>query len=225
MSDPQNLASHLHMPQEPVGAQELAAHLAARLCHDFLSPAGAIMSGLDLLNDPSAQDMREDALGLIATGGQKLMALLEFDRVAFGASTSAEAFETTKLEQLARDVFAHLRPELDWKVAAPMVPKPCARALLNLAQIGAGALPTGGVAEITLAEDGASHLIRVHARGPRARLRSEMVEGLKGLPLGEGLSGYWIQPYYLWALADTAGGDIAFSVGEDEVTITVRLPA
>jgi histidine phosphotransferase ChpT len=183
------------------------------------------MSGLDLLNDPEAQDMREDALGLIATGGQKLMALLEFDRVAFGASTSAESFESARLEQLARDVFSHLRPELDWKVEAPMVSKPCARALLNLAQIGAGALPTGGVAEVTCAEAGQAHLITVTARGPRARLRAEMVEGLKGLPLGEGLAGYWIQPYYLWALAEAAGGDIAFSVGEDQVVITVRLPA
>ena len=60
------------LPPEPVGAAELAAHLAARLCHDFISPAGAIMSGLDLLNDPEAQDMRDDALRLIAASSEKL---------------------------------------------------------------------------------------------------------------------------------------------------------
>ena len=46
---------------------ELAAHLAARLCHDIISPASAIVSGLDLLEDPAAQDMREESMGLIAT--------------------------------------------------------------------------------------------------------------------------------------------------------------
>ncbi|HET6971262.1 MAG TPA: histidine phosphotransferase, partial [Phenylobacterium sp.] len=40
----------------PVRPAELAAHLAARMCHDFISPASAISSGLDLLEDPSAQD-------------------------------------------------------------------------------------------------------------------------------------------------------------------------
>ncbi|MGZ3299264.1 MAG: hypothetical protein ACXU8O_09630, partial [Asticcacaulis sp.] len=34
------------------GRQELATQLVAKLCHDFISPAGAIMSGLDLLEDP-----------------------------------------------------------------------------------------------------------------------------------------------------------------------------
>ena len=49
----------------PVDGQELAALVAAKLCHDFISPSGAIVSGLDLLKDPSAQDMKDDALALI----------------------------------------------------------------------------------------------------------------------------------------------------------------
>jgi histidine phosphotransferase ChpT len=52
-----------------------------------------------------------------------------------------------------------------------------------------------------------------------------MVEGLQGQALGEGLAGYWIQPYYLYALVEAAGGALGFEVGEDEVLISVRLPA
>ena len=52
------------------GAAQIAAYLAARMCHDFISPVSAIVSGLDLLEDPEAQDMREDAMGLIAASGQ-----------------------------------------------------------------------------------------------------------------------------------------------------------
>ncbi|OYX28684.1 MAG: histidine phosphotransferase [Caulobacterales bacterium 32-69-10] len=53
-------------------AAQIAAFLAARMCHDFISPVSAIVSGLDLLEDPDAQDMREDAMGLIAASGRKL---------------------------------------------------------------------------------------------------------------------------------------------------------
>ena len=74
-----------------VNGPDFAAMLAARLCHDFISPASAIVSGLDLLEDPSAQDMREDAMSLIASSARKLADLLQFCRVAFGASASAEA--------------------------------------------------------------------------------------------------------------------------------------
>ncbi|MEK0086225.1 histidine phosphotransferase, partial [Geminicoccaceae bacterium SYSU G07066] len=81
---------------------ELAAFLAARMCHDFISPASAIVSGLDLLDDPSAQDMRDEAMGLIATSARKLADLLAFCRVAFGASASAETFDVRDLEKLAR---------------------------------------------------------------------------------------------------------------------------
>ena len=85
---------------------ELAAWLAARMCHDFISPASAIVSGLDLLEDPSAQDMREEAMGLIANSAKKLADMLSFCRVAFGASASAETFDARELEKLAQGAFA-----------------------------------------------------------------------------------------------------------------------
>src|ERR1700761_7237232 len=73
---------------EPVSPAELAAHLAARMCHDYISPAGAIISGLDLLEDPTAQDMTEEAMKLIASSAKKLVDHLAFDRVALGSSTA-----------------------------------------------------------------------------------------------------------------------------------------
>jgi histidine phosphotransferase ChpT len=140
---------------QPIAAPDLAAQLAARMCHDYISPASAIVSGLDLLDDPSAQDMREDAMNLIGSSARKLVALLAFSRVAFGASASAESFDARELERLTRGVFDHVRAELDWAVQAETLDKPAARALLNLAQIGASALPTGGVARVSARlEDG-----------------------------------------------------------------------
>lgn len=99
----------------PVDGQELAAYVAAKLCHDFISPAGAISSGLDLMNDPAAQDMRDDALGLIEQSARKLVALVHFARVAFGAATTSERFTGGELQGLVSGMTEGGRAVLDWR--------------------------------------------------------------------------------------------------------------
>lgn len=219
MSDP------TQKPADSTSQLDLAAMVAARLCHDFISPASAIVSGLDLLEDPGAQDMREDAMALIAASARKLVDHLQFCRVAFGASSAAESFDSRELEGLARGVYGHVRAELAWDVAPAALGKPAARAVLNLAQIAAGALPSGGVATLSAAEADGWVDIRVEAAGPRARLRAEVLSGLTGQPVGEGLAGQWIQAAYLRALIDACGGQLGVDLGDDRVTFTARTPA
>lgn len=205
-------------------AAELAAQIAARLCHDFISPASAVVSGLDLLEDPTAQDMREDAMNLIAQSARKLADMLQFCRVAFGASATAETFDARELEKLAQGVFAHVRPDLDWKVEPAGVNKPAARILMNLAQIAAGALPMGGTATIRAVEAGNQLAISVEAVGPRARLKPEVLRGLEGKGRGEAVGGAWVQAYYLSLIARQSGGRIAAESGEDRVTLAAFAP-
>ena len=212
-------------PAPVIGAPELAAALAARLCHDFISPASAIVSGVDLLEDPTAQDMRDDALNLIGQSARKLTALLAFSRVAFGASASAETFDVRDLHKLAEGVFSHVRATLEWDITPPSLQKAPARALLNMAQLGAVALPTGGVAKVTATEGEGAVLLAMEAVGNRARLRPEVLAGLRGEPQGDGLTGHWVQAYYLHALITAAGGRIEAQVAEERVTLRARLPA
>lgn len=204
---------------------EIAAYLAARMCHDFISPASAISSGLDLLEDPSAQDMKEEAMGLIVSSARKLGDLLQFCRVAFGASASAETFDVRDLEKLAQGVFAHMRAELAWAVETPAVNKPAARAMLNLAQMAGAALPTGGTAKVRAVQEGASIAIAIEAIGPRARLRPEVLAGLQGQPLGEGLHGHWVQAYYTHLFVTDAGGRVFADVQEEKVVFAATVPA
>jgi histidine phosphotransferase ChpT len=213
------------IPAELPRTAEVAAFLAARMCHDFISPASAIVSGLDLLDDPSAQDMKEDAMNLIAGSARKLTDLLSFTRVAFGASASAETFDPRELNKLAQGVFNHMRAQLDWQVDANAVNKPAARLLLNLAQMGGAALPTGGVATIRAVAEGASIAIAVEAVGPRARLRPEVLRGLAGDGLGDGLHGHWVQAYYVHLFTTDAGGRIFADVGDERVTFAATVPA
>jgi histidine phosphotransferase ChpT len=210
---------------QAVSAPDLAAQLAGRLCHDFISPASAINSGLDLLDDPSAADMREEAMSLIAGSARKLVALLAFSRVAFGASATAEDFSASELETLVKGVYAHVRAELDWAVATPTLNKPAARALLNMAQIAASAFPTGGVVRMSVDREGDAVRVDALATGTRSRMRPEVATGLRGEALTEGLGGPWVQAYYLSALVARAGGRLDFEAAEDRVLISARLPA
>nr|WP_314437562.1 histidine phosphotransferase family protein [uncultured Brevundimonas sp.] len=208
----------------PVDGTELATYIAAKLCHDFISPSGAIISGLDLLDDPSAQDMRDDALALIAQSARKMVALVHFARVAFGAATTSERFTARELQALVVGVTEGGRAALEWRVADGEFSKPQARALVNLAYLTVGALPMGGTAVIdTRIENGLLH-VTGHAEGARARLKPEAVAGLNGQRLTEGLAGQWIQPYWLWLTVTKSGGDLTTTIEDGRVVLSAAMP-
>ena len=219
-------ASENPMRPGPVEPIDLAAKLAARLCHDFISPVSAIVSGLDLIDDPEQQDMREDAMALIAASAKKLAALLSFSRIAFGGSQAAGTFDVRELESLTAAVFEHVRAELDWSVEPPSLGKAAARAILNLAQLGATALPVGGRAIVrgTCGDDGAV-VLTLAAEGARARLRPEAVDGLEGRQFGDGMVGHWVQAYFLRAIVDQAGGTMTYALEDGAVRLRIELPA
>ena len=204
---------------------ELASLLASRLCHDFISPASAIVSGLDLLEDPENADMRDDAMALIASSAKKLVDALQFSRVAYGGGSGAETFGVPALHELAAGMFAHHRGDLDWFVQVDTLEKPAARALLNLCALAAAALPMGGSATVTVENGEDGQVLRTVSIGRRARLRPELAAGLLGQGPGEGLPGHWIQAAWTLALVREAGGDIAVEQEEDRVVLTARLPA
>lgn len=209
----------------PAGGAELAAFIAGKLCHDFISPAGAIMSGLDLLEDPTAQDMRDDALSLIRQSARKMIAHVHFARVAFGAATTSEQFASADLRGLVSGLHEGGRATLDWRINdGTSFTKPQARILINLAWMTLGALPTGGVATVTARHDGERLQLIGSAEGARARLKPEALTGLKGERLTEGLAGQWIQPYWLWLAVNEAGGRLDIASDEGRVGLIAQTP-
>ncbi|WP_295246314.1 histidine phosphotransferase ChpT [uncultured Brevundimonas sp.] len=208
----------------PVDGTELATYIAAKLCHDFISPSGAIVSGLDLMQDPTAQDMRDDALALIEQSARKMVALVHFARVAFGAATTSEKFTAREIEGLVSGMVQGGRASLDWRIADGEFTKPQARALTNLAYLTVGALPMGGVATIQSRVENDLLYLEGFAEGTRARLKPEAVTGLAGERLVEGLAGQWIQPYWLWLTVNEAGGALRVKVEDGKVALVARMP-
>lgn len=204
---------------------EFASLLASRLCHDFISPASAIVSGLDLLEDPDSADMRDDAMALIAGSARKLVDSLQFARVAYGGGSAPETFGVPALEVLAEGLFAHYRGELDWAVEGESLEKPVAKSLLNLCALAAAALPMGGTARVSVEDADGGQRIRTVSEGRRARLRPELLAGLTGEGPGDGLAGHWIQAAWTHALIAQAGGTVTVEQEEDRVVLTAEIPA
>ncbi len=203
-------------------ASDLAARLAARLCHDFANPAGGIQSGLDFLADPASPIPREDAVALIEESARTLSLQLAFARVAFGAGE--ETFASSALEGLARRLFETIRPTLVWAVEASALPSPSARVLLNLVQLAGAALASGGEVRVSAGRTGAGWRVSVDAVGPRARLYPEVQAGLEGRPRADGLAGRWVQGAFVRALASDAGGTVNVSADGDALRFTGILP-
>ena len=92
-------------------AEQLAALLCARLCHDLVSPVSALGAALSVLDDQDSADMHEDAMGLVRESARQAQAKLEFSRLAFGAGGSAPGIlDTRELRRLTENMFSAFKP-------------------------------------------------------------------------------------------------------------------
>ena len=209
-----------------LSAPDLAALLAARLCHDLIGPVGAITSAVSVLDDPDAADMRDDATDLIRESSEKARARLEFCRLAFGAGGSAPGvIETTAVQRLAGDMYRGGKTDLVWKTDEGGLPKRAARVLLNLILLAMEATPRGGEVRIEYADSGGASRLRVSAKGVRAKILPAIQEALAGRQPEDGFDGRSIQPYYLWLIIQEVDGRIDVHTDDGSVEFSVLLPA
>lgn len=201
---------------------DLASMLAARLCHDFVNPAGSVVNGLDILAASPDGDLAREAMEMIDEGARRLLALIEFSRAAFGAGD--EAFAAGRLETLALGVFAPLRPTLDWAVETPTLSGPAARTLLNFAGMAADALALGGVARAWSELRDGKTFLGVDGIGPRATLHPEVLAGLTGAARSEGLGGRWARARFVHATVAEGGGEAGVTTGEAAITFWANFP-
>jgi histidine phosphotransferase ChpT len=82
----------------------------------------------------------------------------------------------------------------------------------------------GGTAVVRVVEADGRAAITLDATGPRARLKPEVLRGLKGEGRGDAVGGAWVQAYYLSLIVKSAGGQLAAEVGEDRVTLAAWAP-
>ena len=201
------------------GDLELAALISSRICHDVISPVGAIANGLEMLDEEQDESMREQTMDLIRKSARQASAKLQFARLAFGAAGSAGAeIDLRDAERVARDFVQGGKHTLSWQGPPVTLPKNKVKLLLNLLALGVVALPRGGTVNVEIKGEGPQVAFRVLAQGEPARL-SEQVTGLLAGANGMVLDAHSIQPYYAGRVATAAGMTVTVETRDKEVEL------
>ena len=205
---------------------DLAALLCSRLCHDLLSPVGALSNGLELLADEKDPEMRKRCFELLEQSAQISTDKLKFFRLAYGAAGGfGDEVPTQEPQDLvAALVKANERIQLEWAVADESLPKPAVKVLLNLTSIAIDALIRGGTLAVGAERRDAATEIAVRAAGPRVAFDGNIGKALDGsLPAGE-LSGRTAPAHMIRLLAEELGGGVQYALNGEALVMGAVLP-
>ena len=198
---------------------DLAALLCSRVCHDVISPVGAIANGLEVLESEKDPDMRGFAMDLIKKSTAVASARLQFCRLAFGAAGSAGAsIDTGDAESVARGLIADEKTKLVWNATRALLPKNKVKLILNLVLMAGQSIPRGGTITVTL--DGMDHdmTIEVQSTGTNAKLNSHWAHLLACEPEST-VDAHAIQAYYAGLVAREAHLAVTATAEDGKVTL------
>lgn len=202
-----------------VSAPDLAALLASRLCHDIISPVGAVQSGLELL-----EEMPNDAesMELVRRSTKSAVAKLQFARIAYGASGSTTAqIDLGDARSVAEGFMGFERAELAWNGERAYVPKNVAKLILNLLVVANASVPRGRTIAIDIERLEPDPVFTLTATGKPLRVPAKFKALLKGEALEEPIDAHAVQPYYTLLLAREIGVTIALEEAEETATFRV----
>jgi histidine phosphotransferase ChpT len=208
-----------------IDALDLAALISSRLCHDVISPVGAIVNGLEVLEEEDDPQMREFALDLVKKSARQASARLQFARLAFGAAGSAgAAIDLGDAEQVARGAIHDNKTELRWNLPRAFLPKNQVKLLLNLLVIAVTTIPRGGVIAVDGVVEGEQGSFRITSTGTSARIPANVPDLLRGVPPEGRVDAHVIQPFYTGLIARAAGMTVAAAM-EGEASVILAAPA
>jgi histidine phosphotransferase ChpT len=200
---------------------DLAALLCSRVCHDLISPAGAIVNGLEVLEESKDDETRTFALDLIKKSANQASARLQFCRIAFGAAGSAGAqIDLGDAEKVTRGFIEDDKLQLTWNLPRLLLPKNRVKLLLNLLLIATQAIPRGGRLVVDPVGAGESMGFRVTATGLNARVPPGVPGLLAGGTEGQAIDAHAIQPYYAGLLAKACGLATVIAAEGEAIVIT-----
>lgn len=207
---------------------EFASLLCSRLCHDLLSPVGALNNGIELLADEHDPEMRARCLDLLAESARASANKLKFFRLAFGAAGGfGDSVDTREVRAAIEGLFGgDRRIQVGWMVGDASLGKGEIKILLNLALIAGDALVRGGRLDIGVENSGDSIEVVLRAEGPRIVLDPELRTALTGGTRQEALTPRASAAWLAWHLANERGGGVMISEPQDGVLmIGAALPA
>jgi histidine phosphotransferase ChpT len=198
---------------------ELAALLCSRVCHDLISPVGAIVNGLEVLDDNPKPEDRDFALDLIRKSAKTASARLQFCRLAFGAAGSSGAqIDLGDAQTMARGHIEDAKTAIAWNLPRLLLPKNRVKLLLNMLIIAQQTIPRGGTLTVDPIGEGEAMSFRVTATGLNARVPQNIADMLSGQ--AHAADAHAVQPYYTRLLAEACGLKVKLAA-EGEAVVAI----
>ena len=202
--------------------------MCSRLCHDLIGPMTAINNGIELITE-FGDEMRGEAMSLMADSAREGSRRLQFYRIAFGFGGDAPGGGVGLGDARARahDLLAEGRITLDWpENAAPSdleLPRAGVKLLLNLILVGVEALAGSGTVSVRLNAGSGGVTSAVTARSDKAGLSDELLSVISGEMPVEDLTPRTVQLYYTYMLATGLGSKVETSTAPGEFGLVCRV--
>lgn len=202
---------------------DLAALLCSRVCHDLISPVGAIMNGLEVMEEDKDEETSRFAMDLIKKSARTASAKLQFCRLAFGAAGSVGAqIDTGDAEKVTRGLMEDEKTKLSWNLPRVLMAKNRVKLLLNMMLLAAQAIPRGGQLTVDPIGEGETVGFRVSAAGLNAKVPQAIPPLLAGSPADHSVDAHAIQPFYTGLLAKNCGLAVDMVVVDGVVVVATR---
>ena len=204
-------------------ALDLAALLCSRVCHDLISPVGAVVNGIEVMEDDADEQTRIFALELIKKSATTASARLQFCRIAFGAAGSAgAAIDLGDAEGVARGMMEDDKTRLTWNMPRVLLAKNRVKLLLNMLLLAAGTIPRGGTMKVDSVGEGDALGFRITATGLNARIPPAVPGLVAGDTGGNPVDAHAIQPFYAGLLARSCGMAITLAPEGEAIVLTAK---
>jgi histidine phosphotransferase ChpT len=211
------------MSGSSIEALDLAALLCSRVCHDLISPVGAIVNGMEVLEEAKDEETKTFALELIKKSANNASAKLQFCRIAFGAAGSAGAqIDLGDAQTVARGFLEDEKTKLAWNLPRILMMKNKVKLLLNMLLIAGQSIPRGGQLTVDPIGDGEAMGFKVTASGTNAKILATTPPLLAGEHGTEPLNAHHIQPFYAGLLARAVGVTATMTMDGDTVVVAAQ---
>ena len=199
---------------------EFSALLVSRVCHDLVSPLGAVVNGLEVLEEERDAAMRADALKIVTSSAMQALARLQFMRIAFGAAGSAGAeLDLSEVGRLLSGLMEGSKIQLDWQAAHAHWPKNWAKLIMNATLVAADCLQRGGQVKVETGPDQSAPSFKVVATGTHSKIHEEVEKALRGESGEGGIDARAIQPYLTYKLSREINAALTLTAREGGVEL------
>ena len=206
-------------------ATDLASLISSRICHDLISPIGALNTAIEVLDDTESKEMHEDALKLIKLAASEASAKLSYLRIALGTNSTSKGFmNLDELKLITENMFNTEKFSFNWDMGEIKLEKSIARILLNILMLAIQSIPRGGKVTIKIEEKYDKLKLVTSANGIKSRLDKQTEDAFKGILPSEEIDGRVIQSFFTGILIDNLNGRIEAFKTDGNVIFNVTIP-